>query len=64
MDDGIRVEVDEHWSKSGEDPWDCISTKSGQRCTTGGGAAVDLYAIIDTCGVCWRRWSGLISQLK
>lgn len=52
MDDRIRVEVDEHWSKCGEDAWDGISTKSSQGSTTGGDATIDLYTIIDTCGVC------------
>lgn len=52
IDYRIRVEVDEHWSKCGEDAWDGISTKSSQWSTTGGRACVDLHTIVDTCGVC------------
>jgi len=48
----IRVEVDEHWSKCGEDTWDGISTKSSQWSATGGRASVDLHTIVGTCGVC------------
>ncbi len=52
IDDRIRVEVDEALSNCGEDAWDGISTKSCQGNTTGGDATIDLYTIIDTCGVC------------
>lgn len=63
IDYRIRVEVDEHWSKCSKDAWDGISTKSRQWNTTGGRACVDLHTIVDTCGVCWRRWKGMIIHL-
>lgn len=52
IDYAVRVEVEKHWPKGGEDAWDGISTQSSQWDTIHGGATVDLHTIIDTCGVC------------
>lgn len=52
IDYTVRVEVEKHWSKGGEDAWDGISTQSSQWGTIDGGTTVDLHTIIDTRGVC------------
>lgn len=54
IDDRIRVELDEHWSKCGEGAWDGMSTKSSQGSTSGSGATINSHTIVDTHGVCYR----------